>query len=80
MAKKTQSSKKKLTPAQEFEIMKLVLDKFLWVGFAFMALGLWRVVTADTVEGIAWLIVGAVVLFLFTWLTVKEYEVIESRS
>ena len=81
MAKKTRSSgKKKLTPQQEFEIMKLVLDKFLWVGFGFMALGLWRVVTTDTVEGIAWLIVGAVVLFLFTWLTVKEYEVIESKS
>tara|TARA_Y100000310_G_scaffold183350_1_gene183473 strand:- start:1560 stop:1814 length:255 start_codon:yes stop_codon:yes gene_type:complete len=84
MAKKggktAKSTKKKLSPAQEFEIMKLVFDKFLWIGFGFMALGLWRVIQKNTVEGISWLVVGAVVLFIFTWLTVKEYEIVESKS
>lgn len=68
--------KKRLTPDQEFEIMKLVFDKFLWIGFGLMIYGLIRIVDTQVLEGISWLIVGAVVLFLFTWLTVKEYEVV----
>ena len=31
--------KKRLTQSEEFEIMKLVLDKFLWLGFGIMAIG-----------------------------------------
>ena len=37
--------KKRLTQQQEFEIMKLVLDKFLWLGFAVMAYGVWNMFT-----------------------------------
>lgn len=68
--------KKKLTANQEFEIMKLVFDKFLWIGFGLMVFGLYRIVSTDVTEGIAWLIIGVVVLFLFTWITVREYEVV----
>ena len=68
--------KKRLSEQQEFEIMKLVLDKFLWLGFIIMAFGLFRIVTATFIEGMAWIVVGAVILILFVFLIVKEYEVI----
>ncbi len=69
--------KKKLSPEQEFEIMKLVFDKFLWIGFGMMVFGLYRIFVAeDLTEGIGMMIIGVVVLFIFTWITVKEYEVV----
>ena len=70
------SGKRRMSESQEFEIMKLVLDKFLWLGFGVMAFGLYRIIF-DVLEGIALMIVGIVVLLLFTWIIVKEYEIIK---
>lgn len=69
--------KKRLTEAQEFEIMKLVLDKFLWLGFAIMGFGLYNMFTTTLEEGLVWLVVGAVLLVLFVVLIIREYEVIK---
>ena len=68
--------KKRLTEDQEFEIMKLVLDKFLWLGFIIMAFGLYTIVAKTFFEGMSWIVVGAIFLLLFTFLIVKEYEII----
>ncbi|OIO64738.1 hypothetical protein AUJ68_05160 [Candidatus Woesearchaeota archaeon CG1_02_57_44] len=68
--------KKRLTQSEEFEIMKLVLDKFLWLGFAIMAFGLYQAFTASVQTGFAWIVAGAVVLILFMVLIVREYEII----
>ena len=68
--------KRRLSEAQEFEIMKLVLDKFLWLGFGIMAYGLWQTVNSTIQIGLAWIISGAIILLLFTWIIVKQYEVI----
>ena len=67
--------KKRLTEDQEFQIMKIVLDKFLWLGFGIMAFGLYSMLD-NVAIGLSWMIAGAVVLLLFTWIIVKEYEVI----
>ena len=69
--------KKKLTDQQEFEILKLVLDKFLWIGVLIMGFGFYRLITA--IEGF-WqnlftLIAGVVVMLLFTWILMKEYHI-----
>ncbi len=69
--------KKKLTGQQEFEIMKLVLDKFLWLGFVVMAYGLWSMFNETIQTGLTWIVVGAVLLILFVVLIVKEYEIIK---
>jgi hypothetical protein len=69
--------KKRLTQQQEFEIMKLVLDKFLWIGFAVMAFGLYNMFAKTIQEGLTWIVVGAVLLILFVIIIVKEYEVIK---
>ncbi len=69
--------KKRLTQREEFEIMKLVLDKFLWLGFAIMALGLWKLYELDWVGGGSLLVAGALVLVVFLVIVVKEYEIIK---
>ncbi|MBU0472504.1 MAG: hypothetical protein KKF89_06355 [Nanoarchaeota archaeon] len=68
--------KKHMTKDQEFEIMKLVLDKFLWIGIVMMAFGFYKLISlsADFWYGFSVLIGGAIVMFLFTWLLVKEYH------
>jgi hypothetical protein len=71
--------KKKLTEAQEFEIMKLVLDKFLWLGFGIMAAGLLMILfQVDNIfKGFMFMIVGAIVLVLFMMLLIREYEIMK---
>ena len=69
--------KKRLTEQQEFEIMKLVLDKFLWLGFGIMAYGLWKIFTDTLADGLMWLITGAIILILFMFIIVKEYEIVK---
>ena len=71
--------KKRLTQTEEFEIMKLVLDKFLWLGFIIMAYGMWVMLQpGDTMlRGLSIMIAGAIVLLLFLVFIVKEYEIIK---
>jgi hypothetical protein len=69
--------KKRLTTQQEFEIMKLVLDKFLLLGFIIMAYGLYQIFKAGVGIGITWIVSGAIVLILFMLIIVKEYEIIK---
>ena len=72
------SGKKRLLPAQEFEIMKLVLDKFLWLGFIVMGWGMYLSLTAgNPLEGVWHMIAGAVLLLLFLIIIVKEYEIVK---
>ena len=71
------SRKKRLSEAQEFEIMRLVLDKFLWLGFIVMGWGMYLSLTAESVlAGIWHMIAGAVLLLLFLVIIVKEYEIV----
>ncbi len=68
--------KRRLSEQQEFEIMKIVLDKFLWLGFGIMAYGLYLMYTSTIPLGLSWMIAGAVILLIFTWIIVKQYEII----
>ena len=58
--------------------MKLVLDKFLWLGTAIMAFGLYRIFAGNAISsGLTMIVVGAIVLVLFLIIIVKEYEIIK---
>ena len=71
-------AKKKLTNQQEFEIMKLVLDKFLWAGLFILLYGFYTVVQAASINNGYWIMAaGAVLLVLFMGILVKEYEVLQ---
>lgn len=69
--------KKRLSEQQEFEIMKLVLDKFLWLGFILMAFGLYQTFANSLINGLIWIGSGTVLLILFVILIIKEYELIK---
>ena len=69
--------KKRLTQSEEFEIMKLVLDKFLWIGVAIMGMGLWQILNKDAMPtGLTLIITGSLVLLIFLIIIVREYEII----
>ena len=67
--------KRKMSEQQEFEIMKLVLDKFLWVGFIVRAFGVYRMIEVSVTDGLYYLIAGAVILILFLISVVRSYEI-----
>jgi len=70
--------KKRLTREEEFQIMKLVLDKFLWLGFGVMLYGLYLMAAlSEIIKGIWFLFGGAVILIIFLILIVKEYEIVK---
>ena len=73
--------KKRLTQHEEFEIMKLVLDKFLWLGFGIMAYGFYVLISAEGsdafLKGLPFLIGGSVILMIFMLLIIKEYEIVK---
>lgn len=69
--------KKRLSQTQEFEIMKLVLDKFLWLGFGIMAFGLYKTLTDVFSTGLMYILIGIVVLVVFLIMIVREYEIIK---
>lgn len=69
--------KRRMTEQQEFEIMKLVLDKFLWIGFVVMFFGIYKMISSTIMDGVYYLILGIVLLVLFLVIVVKEYEVIK---
>lgn len=67
--------KKHLSQEQEFQIMKLVLDKFLWIGLGIMLLGFWDLTQKNIASGVSWIVAGAVVLILFVVLILRHYEI-----
>jgi hypothetical protein len=80
MARKRSKStgKRQMTEDQEFEVMKLVLDKFLWLGFIVMGWGMYQSLSqASVTAGLWYMIAGAVMLILFLVIIIKEYEVLK---
>ena len=72
------NGKKRLSETQEFEIMKLVLDKFLWLGFIVMGWGTYLSLTSENILAGLWhMIAGAVLLIIFLVIIVKEYEIVK---
>lgn len=58
--------------------MKLVLDKFLWLGFIVLSYAVYiGVVLENWGPAIAWGISGVVILILFMGLLVREYEILK---
>ena len=69
-------SKKRMTEDQEFQIMKLVLDKFLWLGFIVMGWGMFQSLRYESILAGIWeMIAGAILLVIFMIIIVKEYEI-----
>jgi hypothetical protein len=72
--------KRHLTRQEEFDILKLILDKFLWLGVLIMAYGFYRLVSAseDLMYGLAVMLGGALLLLIFMSILVREYHFMKS--
>lgn len=68
-------AKKKLTKEEEFHILRLVLDKFLWVGFGVMMFGLFQIYESRISDGLYLMAGGAAILIIFMALLIREYEI-----
>jgi hypothetical protein len=72
--------KKRLTHAEEFQILTLVMDKVLWFAFGITAFGFYNIATngaADFVKGIGFMVAGVILFAIFVMILVKEYEIIK---
>ena len=75
MAAKTNKGKKAFTSQQEFEMMKLVLDKFLWIGTVIVLYGFYLMtVKTEISDSLLMIAAGAIVFILFIVLLVRDYE------
>jgi len=72
--------KKRLTQSEEFEILKLVFDKFLWLGFGIMAFGFYNVAVYGVerfIQGFGFMMSGMLILGITVLILMKEYEIIK---
>ena len=70
--------KKKLTRQEEFDLMRMILDKFLWVGVFIMLYGLWLILSSTSLVQGFWVMVGgALILMILMAILVREYEIIK---
>lgn len=72
--------KKRLTHNEEFTILTLVMDKFLWAAFLLTAFGFYNISVygnVSFVKGPGFLIAGILLFAIFVMLLVKEYEIIK---
>lgn len=65
--------KRRLSQNEEFDIMKAVFDKFLWLGVVLVGIGLYQLLT-EWKSPFYFVITGSVVLMLFAWIIIKEFE------
>lgn len=66
--------KRRLSQAQEFDIMKLVLDKFLWVATVVALFGFWKLYTGSLTEGIYIIVAAAIIFVLFMVQMARQYH------
>ena len=66
--------KRRLSSGEEFEMMKMVLDKFLWLGVIVMGYGFFLSISKTVADGVYYLVGGALLLIIFAWFVVKEFE------
>ena len=77
MAKTFRKPKKRFSEHEEFEIMKMVLDKFLWLVFIVMGWGMYTSIKDSAMlPGLWYMIAGAGLLVVFLVIIIKEYEII----
>jgi hypothetical protein len=71
--------KRHLTRQEEFDIFKIVIDKFLLLGIFLLAYGLYNIVSSSNFGvGISVLLGGVALLIILIVIMVREYEFIKS--
>ena len=65
---KSKKNKLTLSRDEEFQLMKIIYDKFLWLGTAGLGVGLYMLMrpTVPVEQGLLILVTGALILLIFT--------------
>jgi len=68
--------KKRLTRQEEFDILKIVIDKFILLGISLLGYGLFKIIenSQDFTMGFIIIIGGVILLIILIILFIKEYE------
>ena len=66
--------KKRLTQDQEFSVMKMVMDKLLWIATIIAGFGFYKLYLGAFAEGLWIVLAGAVVFILFMVMIMREYQ------
>jgi hypothetical protein len=72
--------KRHMTRQEEFDVLKIVLDKFLLLGTFMLAYGLWKIVESSTnmLMGLCVMLGGVILLIILTVMLIREYEFIKN--
>jgi hypothetical protein len=71
--------KKHLTRQEEFDILKIVIDKFLLLGIFLLGFGLYMIIdSTDFTMGLTVILGGTALLIILAIIFVKEYEFIKA--
>lgn len=75
--KKTTQEKVMFTRQEEFEVLKLIIDKFLWLGVVGIAVGLFYVYNPgyDPQIGLLFTLTGAIITFILTAVFMRNINV-----
>jgi hypothetical protein len=72
--------KRHLTRQEEFDVLKIVIDKFLLLGVFLLAFGLYNIISSSTsmILGLAVMLGGVVLLIILSVILIREYEFIKN--
>jgi len=72
--------KRHLTRQEEFDVLKIVIDKFMLLGVFLLAYGLYKIIESTTsiLPGFFVMLSGVVLLIILAIIFVKEYEFIKN--
>lgn len=64
--------KRRLSSSEEFEVMKSIFDKVLWLGIIFLGVGLYNLLGAY--GGLYYILAGGIILLGLCWFIIREFE------
>ncbi|MGV8168908.1 MAG: hypothetical protein ACP5N3_02525 [Candidatus Nanoarchaeia archaeon] len=66
----------RLTPDEEFQLFKLVIDKYLWLGVIGLVVGLYCLFNKniDPGLGVMFVLVGGLILMFFTFVMMRHFD------
>jgi len=71
--------KKHLTRQEEFDILKIVIDKFMLLAVLLCGYGIYKIIeSSDFTVGISVVLGGVILMIILSIIFVKEYEFIKS--
>ncbi|MGM5480540.1 MAG: hypothetical protein ACQESC_03710 [Nanobdellota archaeon] len=70
----------RLTKDEEFQMMKMIMDKFALLGVLLTALGIALLaIGAEMIVGYFVMTIGLIILLVFAWILIKEVHILKRK-